>query len=163
MVHSYLQGLLIGPRTSPQTRHQSCGPAPTHDTHPALLLLLLLLLLAKMEGKTDIPQPMKTGRLPRAVDEKPPPLALVRQCTDATTKQKMQPHKQMCRHKDPRRATRAQPLQRLGTASPKDTICCEHSTHRINTGLTPANRRASSSVKLLFILVLRRLTSHCKL
>ena len=34
MVHSYLQGLLIGPRTSPQTRHQSCGPAPTHDTHP---------------------------------------------------------------------------------------------------------------------------------
>ena len=68
-VHSYLQGLLIGPRTSPQTRHQSCGPAPTHDTHPALLLLLLLLLLlAKMEGETDIPQPMKTGRLPRAVD-----------------------------------------------------------------------------------------------
>ena len=84
MVHSYLQGLLIGPRTSPQTRHQSCGPAPTHDTHPALLLLLLL--LAKMEGKTGIPQSMKTGRLPRAVDEKPPPLALVRQCTNASTK-----------------------------------------------------------------------------
>jgi len=57
---------------------------PQHTTHtPALLLLLLL---AKMEGKTDIPQPMKTGQLPRAVDEKPPPLALVRQCTNASTK-----------------------------------------------------------------------------